>query len=116
MNKKILLVLLTVGVLFIIVGCKKSNTNESLFGHYYAYEIKYGINDEIKKENIKLILNEDNTASLSFGNKASKTYKIEGNRLISVDETEICYYTYEDGVLKLESTNEPGYSIYFKKK
>ena len=85
MKKKCLLGLLVLVGLFIITGCgnEPKNSNKSnlskeeknveklVVGYYEAFEaVQYGVKstgDDVKKEKISLLINEDNTASLSWG-------------------------------------------------
>ena len=132
MKKKIILVFLIIIGLFIITGCdNKLNNNKtessseqksevkSLNGYYEAYEVvQYGVKstgDDVKKENITLLINDDKTASLSWGDSSPKLYKIEKNQFIEIDGNEVGNYTYKNGILKLELEGESGFSISFKK-
>ena len=132
-------ILLTVG-LFILTGCKENTTSndiesktnsienkpntqnttaESIVGYYEAFEtVQYGVKytgDDVKKENITLLVNDDNTASLSWGESSPKLYKIENNQFIALDGDQIGNYTYKNGVLKLEIEGDSDFSISFRK-
>lgn len=140
MKKKIFLVslisILLIAGLFILTGCnnKDKDTNsskienpsgsetnnlESIVGFYTAFEtVQYGVKyegDDVKSENITLLVNDDNTASLSWGESSPKLYKIEKDQFIALDGDEIAKYTYKNGILKVELEGESGFSISFKK-
>lgn len=140
MKKKIFLVslisILLIAGLFILTGCnnKDKDTNsskienpsgsetnnlESIVGFYTAFEtVQYGVKyegDDVKSENITLLVNDDNTASLSWGESSPKLYKIEKDQFIALDGDEIAKYTYKNGILEVELEGESGFSISFKK-
>lgn len=121
MKKKLLLCLLIMISIFIFTGCdKKTEINakqESITGSYKAFEtVQYGTKytgESVEKENITLVVKDNNTATLKWGNSEGKDYKIEKNQFISLSDDEVADYTFKNGVLKLELKD--GTSITFKK-
>lgn len=126
MKKKIVLVLFVIISLFVIVGCgKKDETNNnqsekdetSIVGYYQAFEtVQYGkkfSEEEVKSENITLLIRDDNTATLKWGASEGKDYKIDGNKFIALAGDEEGTITYKNGVVKIVLSD--GDYISFKK-
>ena len=126
MRKKILLSLLVMVGLVIITGCENEIKPEkqqgkddptTIVGYYEAYETvqygkKYG-EKETKSENITLLVRDDNTATLKWGNSEGKDYKIDGDKFIALAGDEEGTITYKNGKLKIELAD--GDYIAFKK-
>lgn len=126
MKKKIFLSLLIIVGLFIMTGCDKEikpgkqqgqDDNTTMVGYYQAYDgIQYGIKateEEVKSENITLLIRDDNTATLKWGNSEGKDYKIDGDRFIALAGDEEGKITYKNGKVKLELAD--GDYLAFKK-
>lgn len=122
MRKKIVLSLLIFVMIFVITGCgeensKKVENKKSIVGYYQAFDaVQYGIDfteKEVKSENITLVIREDNTATLKWGDSEGKDYKIDGNRFIALSGDEEGKITYKNGVLKIELAD--GDYLSFKK-
>ena len=122
MRKKIVLSLLIFVMIFVITGCgeensKKVENKKSIVGYYQAFDaVQYGIDfteEEVKSENITLVIREDNTATLKWGDSEGKDYKIDGNRFIALSGDEEGKITYKNGVLKIELAD--GDYLSFKK-
>lgn len=115
MKKKILLILFIVLSIFIFTGCENKiepgkqqgkDDNSTMVGYYQAYEaVQYGIHfneKETKSENITLLIRDDNTATLKWGNSEGKDYKIDGDRFIALAGDEEGKITFKKGILKIE--------------
>ena len=116
MKKKIILGCLVLISLFIMTGCENKSNNiinnkekkdeTSLVGYYQAFEaVQYGQKfgeKETKSENITLLIRDDNTATLKWGNSEGKDYKIEGDRFIALAGDEEGKITYKNGIIKIE--------------
>ena len=126
MKRKIIISLIILFILVVITGCsnnKNINTTHrkkdetSIVGYYQAYEtVQYGkkYNEkETKSENITLLIRDDNTATLKWGNSAGKDYKIEKDRFIALAGDEEGKITYKNGIIKIELSD--GDYISFKK-
>jgi hypothetical protein len=126
MKKKILLSLFIFIALFTITGCENStepgkqqgkDDNSTIVGYYEAYEaVQYGQKfDEkaIKSENITLLVRDDNTATLKWGNSEGKDYKIDGDRFIALAGDEEGKITHKNGKIKIELAD--GDYLAFKK-
>ena len=126
MKKKIILSLLVIVTLFTITGCGNStkpgkqqgkDDNSTIAGYYEAYEaVQYGQKfDEkaTKSENITLLVRDDNTATLKWGNSEGKDYKIDGDRFIALAGDEEGKITYKNGKIKIELAD--GDYLAFKK-
>ena len=126
MKRKILLCLLVITALFTITGCKNDikpgkqqgmDDNTTMVGYYQAFDgVQYGIRgteEEIKSENITLLIRDDNTATLKWGNSQGKDYKIEGDRFIALAGDEEGKITFKNGVIKIELAD--GDYLAFKK-
>jgi len=130
MKKKIFLVVLIVSMLmaglFILTGCGNStepgkqqgkDDNSTIVGYYEAYEaVQYGQKfDEkaTKSENITLLVRDDNTATLKWGNSEGKDYKIDGDRFIALAGDEEGKITHKNGKIKIELAD--GDYLAFKK-
>lgn len=130
-----LISLILITSLFALTGCKNDkNTNSdnnnnnnnntsvnnqetSIVGTYKAFEtVQYGqkyTGEAVQKENISLIVREDKTATMQWGESKPKDYKIVGNEFIATDDSgEKGTYTYENGTLLLETSD--GFSISFR--
>ena len=127
MKKKILLCIFLLVSIFVVTGCSNNintNTNNnqrkdetSIVGYYEAYETvqygkKYG-EKETKSENITLLVRDDNTATLKWGNSEGKDYKIDGDKFIALAGDEEGKITYKNGIIKIELSD--GDYIAFKK-
>lgn len=131
MKKSILIGIITTILIlgiFVLTGCdNEKNTNNdntlvkiqenSIVGNYRAFEtVQYGqkyTGEAVEKENISLIVREDKTATMQWGNSKPKDYRIEGNEFIATDDSnEREEYKYENGILILETSD--GFSISFK--
>ena len=112
--------------LFTITGCGNStepgkqqgkDDNSTIVGYYEAYEaVQYGQKfDEkaTKSENITLLVRDDNTATLKWGNSEGKDYKIDGDRFIALAGDEEGKITYKNGKIKIELAD--GDYLAFKK-
>ena len=123
--KKKIFVLLGIGLL-LITGCGKKiepgkqqgqDDNSTMVGYYEAYEtVQYGkkySEKETKSENITLLVRDDNTATLKWGNSEGKDYKIEGNKFLALAGDEEGTITYKNGTIKVELSD--GDYIAFKK-
>ena len=126
MKKKIVLCLFLFISIFIITGCENNiksgkqqgqDDNSTIVGYYQAYEtVQYGkkySEKETKSENITLLVREDNTATLKWGDSAGKDYKIDGDKFIALAGDEKGTITYKNGILKIELSD--GDYIAFKK-
>ena len=122
----ILIVLILIGGLFILTGCRNStepgkqqgkDDNSTIVGYYEAYEaVQYGQKfDEkaTKSENITLLVRDDNTATLKWGNSEGKDYKIDGDRFIALAGDEEGKITHKNGKIKIELAD--GDYLAFKK-
>jgi hypothetical protein len=122
----ILIVLILIGGLFILTGCGNStepgkqqgkDDNSTIVGYYEAYEaVQYGQKfDEkaTKSENITLLVRDDNTATLKWGNSEGKDYKIDGDRFIALAGDEEGKITHKNGKIKIELAD--GDYLAFKK-
>ena len=126
MKKKLLLLLFAIVSLFIMTGCENDikpgkqqgkDDNSTIVGYYQAFETvqygkKYG-EKETKSENITLLVRDDNTATLKWGNSDGKDYKIDGKRFIAIAGDEEGTITFKNGILKIELSD--GDYISFKK-
>ena len=126
MKKKLLLSILALLTVFAITGCDNKiepgkqqgqDDNSTMVGYYQAFETvqygkKYG-EKETKSENITLLIRDDNTATLKWGNSEGKDYKIDGNKFIALAGDEEGKITYKSGVVKVELSD--GDYISFKK-
>ena len=126
MKKKLFLSLLAFLMIFTIAGCENKiepgkqqgqDDNSTIVGYYQAYETvqygkKYG-EKETKSENITLLVRDDNTATLKWGNSEGKDYKIDGNKFIALAGDEEGTITYKNGIVKVELSD--GDYIAFKK-
>lgn len=130
MKKKKILVslisILLIAGLFILTGCGNStepgkqqgkDDNSTIVGYYEAYEaVQYGQKfDEkaTKSENITLLVRDDNTATLKWGNSEGKDYKIDGDRFIALAGDEEGKITHKNGKIKIELAD--GDYLAFKK-
>ena len=128
MKKKLLLCLLIMLSIFVFTGCDKkeeiipkSNNQEtkkeSIVGYYSAFEtVQYGkkyTGNAVKSENITLLIRDDNTATLKWGDSAGKDYKIDGDKFIALAGDEEGKITYKNGIVKIELSD--GDYISFKK-
>ena len=126
MKKKIILSLLVIVALFKITGLGNNTENwkqqgkydnSTIVGYYEAYEaVQYGQKfDEkaTKSENITLLVRDDNTATLKWGNSEGKDYKIDGDRFIALAGDEEGKITYKNGKIKIELAD--GDYLAFKK-
>ena len=126
MKKKFILGLFVLITLFTITGCGNStepgkqqgkDDNSTIVGYYEAYEaVQYGQKfDEkaTKSENITLLVRDDNTATLKWGNSEGKDYKIDGDRFIALTGDEEGKITYKNGKIKIELAD--GDYLAFKK-
>ena len=126
MKKKILLSLFIFIALFTITGCGNNtepgkqqgkDDNSTIVGYYEAYEaVQYGQKfDEkaTKSENITLLVRDDNTATLKWGNSEGKDYKIDGDRFIALAGDEEGKITQKNGKIKIELAD--GDYLAFKK-
>ena len=126
MKKKLILGLFILISLFTITGCDNSinpgkqqgkDDNSTIVGYYQAYEtVQYGkkYNEkQTKSENITLLVRDDNTATLKWGNSEGKDYKIDGDRFIALAGDEEGKITYKNGIVKVELSD--GDYIAFKK-
>ena len=124
--KKIIFSLLVIVALFTLTGCESSNDpgkqqgkddNSTIVGYYQAYEtVQYGKKydeEETKSENITLLIRDDNTATLKWGNSEGKDYKIDGDKFIALAGDEEGKITYKNGKVKIELAD--GDYIAFKK-
>lgn len=124
--KKIFLSILIVLTIFVFTGCENKiepgkqqgkDDNTTMVGYYEAFETvqygkKYG-EKETKSENITLLIRDDNTATLKWGNSEGKDYKIDGNKFLALAGDEEGKITYKNGVVKVELSD--GDYISFRK-
>ena len=130
MKKKKILVslisILLIAGLFILTGCGNStepgkqqgkDDNSTIVGYYEAYEaVQYGqkFDEKVtKSENITLLVRDDNTATLKWGNSEGKDYKIDGDRFIALAGDEEGKITHKNGKIKIELAD--GDYLAFKK-
>lgn len=122
MRKKIVLCLLIFVMIFVITGCGEENSKKvenktSIVGYYQAFDaVQYGIDfteEEVKSENITLLIREDNTATLKWGDSEGKDYKIDGSKFIALAGDEEGKITYKNGIVKIELAD--GDYLSFKK-
>ena len=110
MKRKILFFIIIIIGLFTISGCGKKiepgkqqgkDDNSTIVGYYQAFDaVQYGIKlteKETKSENITLLVRDDNTATLKWGNSAGKDYKYEKNRFIALTGDEEGKLTFKNG-------------------
>ena len=120
MKKKFILGLFILITLFTITGCGNStepgkqqgkDDNSTIVGYYEAYEaVQY---KATKSENITLLVRDDNTATLKWGNSEGKDYKIDGDRFIALAGDEEGKITHKNGKIKIELAD--GDYLAFKK-
>lgn len=124
--KKIFFSILIVLTIFVFTGCENKiepgkqqgkDDNTTMVGYYEAFETvqygkKYG-EKETKSENITLLIRDDNTATLKWGNSEGKDYKIDGNKFLALAGDEEGKITYKNGVVKVELSD--GDYISFRK-
>lgn len=132
--KKIIVIIALITALFTITGCTEKDKKEmssqnsstanqkeedktSMVGYYLAYDaVQYGKHfneEETKSENITLLIRDDNTATLKWGDSAGKDYIIEGDRFIAIAGDEEGKITYKTGKVKIELAD--GDYLSFKK-